>query len=284
MSDLQIYTAQDRFLRANLNPFVVFLSAWRNRVLIRRLTERQLSARYRGSMLGLLWTVITPLLMLGLYTFVFGVVLLVKWQLPAEAKGNFALLLFSGLIIYTFFAEVVTRAPSLMLENTAYIKKLVFPLEALVFTSLASAAVNALIGLGMLIAFYIAILGSPPLTVLLAPVVLLPISLTALGMSWVLASVGVFMRDIGLILNVVINVFLFFSPVFYPLSSVPEAFRFWIMLNPITPAVESLRAVLFLGQLPDAGIWCLSLMGGLVLNWLGFCWFQATRKAFADVC
>src|SRR5271157_3701190 len=267
MSDLQIYTAQDRFLRANLNPFVVFWSAWRNRVLIRRLTERQLSARYRGSMLGLLRTVITPLLMLGLYTFVFGIVLPVKWRLPEEIKSNFALLLFSGLIIYTFFAEVVTRAPSLMLENTAYIKKLVFPLEALVFTSLATASVNALIGLGMMIAFYIAILGSPPITVLLAPVVLLPISLTALGVSWVLASVGVFVRDIGLILNVVI-----------------KAFLFWIMLNPITPAVESLRAVLFLGELPHAGIWCLSLVGGLVLNWLGFCWFQATRKAFADVC
>src|SRR5262249_43830196 len=155
-SQLQIYTAQDRFLRANLDPFVVFLSAWRNRVLIRRLTERQLSARYRGSILGLLWTIMTPLLMLGVYTFVFGIVLPVKWILPEGARGNFALLLFSGLIIYTFFAEVVSRAPSLMLENTAYIKKLVFPLEALVYANLSTALVNLLIGLGMVIAFYIA--------------------------------------------------------------------------------------------------------------------------------
>ncbi len=284
MSYTQVYIAGERNIRAALNPRLVYSLAWNSRVLIKRLAIRQIAARYRGSMLGILWAIITPLLMLGLYTFVFGVVLPNRWQMPNGAHGNFALILFSGLIVYTFFAEVITRSPTLMLENITYIKKLQFPLEALVWTGLITALFNAGIGLAMLIVFYVALLGLPPLTILLLPLVLLPIGLTCLGLSWVLASIGIFVRDIGLILNVLINAFLFFSPIFYPLSSVPEAFRFWVELNPVTPAVESVRALLFYGQVPDLGIWGLSLLAGLVLNWAGFCWFQATRKAFADVC
>ena len=273
------------YLGDNIHPVAMLRNIWRHRTLIGRLSQRELAARYRGSMLGMVWAVLTPLLLLAVYTFVFRVVFKARWSMGSEEGGNgeFALLLFSGLILFNIFAECINRAPGLMLENISYIKKVVFPLEIIPVVVLLGALVNAGISFIVLAAFYGPVFGWPPLTAVLLPAMVLPLALLSLGLSWFLASAGVFLRDIRQFIGVAVTMLMFLSPIFYPASALPEDLRLLTLLNPLTPALEQARGVLFWGQLPDAGLWLLSLAYGLAAAWLGYAWFVKTRKGFADV-
>lgn len=265
-------------LPAVLAPVTV---AWRNRSLLARLTRREIEARYRGSMLGLAWAVATPLLTLAAYTFVFSIVLKVRWG--SVDRGQFALILFAGLLTYGIFSECVNRAPGLILQHHSYVKKFVFPLEILPWVALLGALFNAVVGSAVLLAGYLIVNGSPPLAGLLVPPLLLPLCLLTLGIAWLLASMGVFLRDLGQVVPVLTMVLLFLSPVFFPLSAVPEPHRTLMTFNPVTVAVESVRAVLFFGESPDWRQWSVSLALSSLVCWLGFAWFVNTRKGFADV-
>jgi len=270
-------------VRSSYNPFSLFACAWQYRALITRLAKREIDARYRGSILGVIWAFVVPLLMLGVYTFIFSIVFRIRWDVPMEEKGAFALLLFSGLIIFNLFSECVTRAPGLMLENVSYIKKVVFPLEIMPWVSMQVALFNAAVSLGILLVFYLVVHGLPPATVLLLPVVVFPLVLLILGLGWFLASVGVFLRDIKPFVGVLTTMMMFLSPIFYPLSAIPEAYRGLIQLNPLTLVLNSSKSVMFWGQMPHWINWVLYAVVSWVVGWLGFVWFQKTRKGFADV-
>ncbi len=262
--------------------------AVRQRALLRQMLRRDIAQSYRGSALGMLWSFITPLLMLGVYTIVFSVVFEARWASRAgettpPATGEFALILFCGLILHAFLADCLSRSPQIILGNVNFVKKVIFPLEILPVVVVGSAAFHFLMGLAVLLAAQLALTGTIPLTALLLPLVLAPFVIFCLGLAWILASIGVYLRDIGQIVGLATTVLLFLSPVFYPPEALPVAWRPLLILNPLTVIVENLRAVLLWGNLPN---WpALGYYGAFSLAFmlLGFAWFQKTRKGFADV-
>jgi lipopolysaccharide transport system permease protein len=259
--------------------------------LLYELIRRDIVGRYRGSTLGVLWSLITPLLMLALYTFVFGVVLKARWPVSVSASSatteqsasEFALILFVGLIIFQIFGEVLNRAPGLVLYNGNYVKKIVFPLEILAPMGLGTAMFHALLSLGVLLIALVLIRGSIPPTALLLPLILAPYCLLVVGLAWFLASLGVYYRDIGQFLGTVINALMFLSPIFFPRSALPEWIRPWVALNPISWPVEEARAILIWGELPDLVGYIVYTVVAVTIATLGYIWFQKTRKGFADV-
>lgn len=187
------------------------------------------------------------------------------------------------MIVYGLFAEMVNRAPGLILSNVNYVKKVVFPLEILPVVGMGAALFHSLISLGVLLLAILLINGSLAWTAIFFPMIILPLLIATLGVAWFLASIGVFVRDVGQITGMFITVLMFMSPVFYSISALPVKFQFWLMLNPLTFMIEQSRAVMVFGKLPDwigLGIYTVA---SLAVAWAGFWWFQKTRKGFADV-
>ena len=266
-----------------LSPLELFGSAWRHRILIRNLVEREVVGRYQGSVLGVLWSFFNPVLMLAIYTFVFSVVFKARWTGGGGSKVEFALLLFIGLMLFNLFAECVNRAPTLVLNHANYVKKVVFPLEILPWAGLGSALFHALASLMVWLAAHAVLVGPPPATALLLPLVVLPLLLLTLGLSWALASLGVYLRDVSQVVGLATTGLMFMSPVFYPVSALPQAFHVVFRLNPLVPVIEQARDVLFWGRGIDLPTYAASLALSSVVAWLGFAWFQKTRAGFADV-
>ena len=264
-------------------PLAVLGCAWHYRQLVARLTVREIEARFRGSLLGKVWAGIVPLFMLGLYTFVFGVLLKVRWPGLEGSTFQVALLYFSGLILFDFVLECLTRAPALLLEQVSYVKKVLFPLEILAWVVIGGALFRVLVGSAILLAFYLAIDGLPPVSALAAPFLMLPLALVAVGFIWFLSAIGVFVRDFRHAVLMLAPVTMFLTPIFFPLSSVSDPLRSLLYLNPLTLIVESVRATLFLGEWPN---WlALALYTGLAwaFAWAGRSWFLYVRGEFADV-
>lgn len=268
---------------ASASPMGAVRSLWANRQLIARMGQREIIGRYKGSAMGLAWSFITPLFMLAIYTFVFSVVFQARWGTSEESKTQFAVVLFAGLIVHTLFSDVINRAPQLVLGNVNYVKKVVFPLEILPVVQLLSATFHALVSVAVLIAAQLVFQGSLPITALLLPVVLLPFLLLTLGLAWCLASLGVFVRDVGQTISLITSVMLFMSPVFFPVQSLPPALQPWMHLNPLTFVIEQVREVVVWGRLPDWQGLAVYSLASIATAWLGFAWFQKTRKGFADV-
>lgn len=262
----------------------ILQSLWRHRQLVWQMSKREVVGRYRGSMAGLAWSFFNPIFMLLVYTFVFSVVFESRWEEGIEGgRGNFAVILFAGLLVHGLFAECVNRAPSLVLNNANYVKKVVFPLEILPWATLVSALFHTAISILVLLVAEWVIVGGIPWTVVLLPLVLLPFVVGIMGVSWMLASLGVYLRDVAQITGMLTSVLLFMSPVFYPLSKLPQQFQPWLLLNPLAFIIEQTRQVLVFGKLPDwGGLLVYSLIACLIA-WLGFAWFQKTRGGFADV-
>jgi lipopolysaccharide transport system permease protein len=267
----------------SISPKEMVASLWRNRSLIKALAQREVVGRYRGSVLGILWSFFNPVFMLLVYTFVFSVVFKARWSVGSDSKTEFALILFAGLIVFNLFAECFNRAPGLILANVSYVKKVVFPLEILPWVALGSAMFHALISLGVWLIAYLILFGVPHITVLLLPLVILPLLLLIMGLTWGLASLGVYLRDVSQFIGIVTTVLMFLSPIFYPASALPEKYRHLLLFNPLTPVIEQAREVLFWGKVPDMTILSIYLVGATLVAWLGFAWFQKTRKGFADV-
>ncbi|SDW09607.1 lipopolysaccharide transport system permease protein [Nitrosomonas eutropha] len=261
----------------------MFVSLWRNRSLVHASAKREVLGRYRGSALGLLWSFFNPIFMLAVYTFVFSVVFKARWNTGSDSKTEFALVLFAGLIVFNLFAECINRAPGLILSNVNYVKKVVFPLEILPFVALLSALYHAVISLIVWLVAYLVLFGVPHATLLFLPLVILPFCLFIMGLSWALASLGVFLRDVSQFIGVLTTVLMFLSPIFYPATALPENYRHWLYLNPLTPVVEMVRDVLYWGKIPEFAMLGLYWLATGFIAWLGFAWFQKTRKGFADV-
>lgn len=258
---------------------------WRNRDLIRQMTWRDVLGRYRGSLLGLAWSFFNPVLMLIVYTFVFSGIFKARWGGAEEADSHaqFALILFVGLIVNSLFAEILNRAPGLILNNVNYVKKVVFPLEILPVVAAAAAVFHALVSVGVLLLALLLVNGSLPWTAVFVPVVLVPLLVLTLGGAWFLASLGVYVRDVGQTIGIVTSIMMFLAPVFYPINALPEAYRSWMLLNPMTFVIEQARDVLIWGRVPNwYGLLAYSAVA-MLIAWLGYFWFQRTRKGFADV-
>lgn len=266
------------------SPREMLASLWRNRGLIRNLVHREVVGRYKGSMLGIVWSLVTPMVMLAVYTFVFSVVFKARWGEGGTAsKTEFALVLFAGLMVFNLFAECISKAPGLILANANYVKKVVFPLEVLPWVSLGSALFHFVVSLGVWLVAYLVLFGVPHWHVVLLPLVLLPLLMFVMGVSWALASLGVYLRDVGQLIGVLITMLMFLTPIFYPASALPAAYQPLIMLNPLTAPIEMARGLMYWGQLPNPVHVLLYCAGALAVAVLGFAWFQKTRKGFADV-
>jgi lipopolysaccharide transport system permease protein len=259
-------------------------SFWHNRQVIWQLTNREVVGRYRGSFMGLMWSFFHPLFMLCVYTFVFSIIFKARWGIGGEeSKVGFAITLFAGMIIHSLFAECVNRAPGLILSNVNYVKRVVFPLEILPIVALTTAFFQTIVSFVILLAALIVTNGYLYWTALFLPIVVLPLAIATLGVAWFLASLGVFARDIGQITGIATTIMMFLAPVFYPVSALPKQFQPLIMANPLTFIIEQTRAVLLAGRMPDwQGLILYSLIS-CVVAWVGFWWFQKTRKGFADV-
>lgn len=266
-----------------LSPLMVFTSLLSHWNLIRQLTKREIASRYRGSLLGVLWSLAHPIMMLMVYAFVFRIVFKASWNHGGEGNSEFVITLFTGLIVCAVFNECVNRAPTLILNHVSYVKKIVFPLEILPWVSLGEAFLNMGVSMAVLLVFYISCQLPLHWTATMLPLLVIPLALYALGMSWFLASVGVFVRDVGHATTILTNLMLFLAPVFYPLSSLPDAYRPFMYLNPLTFVVEQSRNVLIMGRMPSWEWVVIYFLCGAVVAWLGLAWFQRTRKGFADV-
>jgi lipopolysaccharide transport system permease protein len=257
-------------------------SLWRARDLIVQLTERDTRSRYRGSAMGMLWSAVHPLLMLTVYTVFFSEIFPGKWR-ATGSQGEFALVLFIGLLLHGFVAECLVRAPGLVVEQPNLVKKIVFPLDVLPVVAIGTAMFHLLIGLAIWFVFHLAIAGVPPVTALWLPVVLAPLVLLTLGVCWFVAAIGVYVRDIRHVTPVIAAVLLFASPVFYPVDAVKPPYDFIVAASPLTIPIEQARAVLLWGGAPRWDALAAYAGAAFVVAWLGAAWFRATRKGFADV-
>lgn len=262
----------------------VFASFFRNRKLIFQMAQREVLGRYRGSVIGLAWSFFNPLLMLGVYTFFFSFVFKARWGVAQDGgHTDFAVILFVGLIVHGLFAECINRAPTLINGNVSYVKKVIFPLEIFPWIAMGSAAFHATISVLVLLGLQLILAGSLSWTIILLPLIFLPLILVTLGFSWFFAATGVYLRDIGQVSGLITSVLLFVSPVFYPISVLPPPIRSLVMLNPLTLIIEESRKVLLFGETPNWIGLAIYTLVAVAIAWLGFWWFQKTRKGFADV-
>jgi homopolymeric O-antigen transport system permease protein len=266
------------------NPFNIAKHLWQYQELIRQLTRREVFARYKGSFFGLAWAFIQPLLMLGVYTFVFSVIFESKWGTHGQGdRLTFAMALFCGILTFNLLGDVANAAPGLVLGHANFVKKVIFPLEILPVVKFLDALIHACFGMGILLLGMLVTLHSVSWTLLLLPVVWLPMAFLSLGCGFFLSSLGVFVRDIGATVSVLVSMLFFLSPIFYPIEAVPPSLRSVCSLNPIAIYVEDARKVFLWGTLPDWRWYVAGMVFSMLIFVLGFGFFMRCRKAFADV-
>ncbi|MBN9286508.1 MAG: ABC transporter permease [Gammaproteobacteria bacterium 39-13] len=265
------------------SPFEMALAATRHRQTIFQMVKREILMRYRGSVLGIAWSFFTPLLMLCVYTFFFSVVFKARWNVETDNHVDYAVVLFVGLILYTLFSECINRAPQLILSNTNFVKKIIFPLEILPWITLGSALFHASISFGILIIGQFFLSGQIAWTIIFFPLILFPFLLMILGAVWFLAAAGVYFRDISHTTNIITSVLLFVSPVFYSTSMLPEKIHTLTLLNPLTVIITESRKILLFAELPNFTALSVYSLCSFLIAWSGFYFFQKTRKGFADV-
>ena len=261
-----------------------YLFPFAHRGLIRQFVNRDLQARYRQSVLGLFWAVLNPLLMLGVYTFVFRIIFKLRWAgVAVESDLGFALRLYAGLAVFNFFAECVNRAPRLILDQANLVKKVVFPLEILAWINTLSAMLHLGIALVLLLTFSAWEQGGLPLTVWALPLVWLPLLPLCLGLSWLFSALGTYIRDVGQALGMAISLLMFLSPIFFGMDSVPDVVKPWMFLNPLALTITQTREVLLDGQWPDFGALALHFLACMLVAVVGAVFFKLARKGFSDV-
>jgi lipopolysaccharide transport system permease protein len=253
-----------------------------HRSLVLELARREITGRYRGATLGSLWSLLTPFLMLAVYTLAFGYVLKSRWP-GAESTGDFALILFVGLCVHGFYAECFARAPTLVVGNTSYVKRIVFPLELLPWPVLGAAVFHLLLNLGVLGIALLATGHALHATALLVPAVVLLMLPFALGGMWFLAALGVYFRDVQQLVPPALTAMLFLSSAVIPVSAIPEAYRTIFQLNPLTPLIDAMRELLLHGGLPDLARLGWGVLAALLFATAGYAFFRRLRPGFADV-
>ena len=266
-------------LLAILNVFT------KNNQLIRSMIKRQVIGRYKGSVIGLAWSFFNPVFMVFAYTIVFSMIFKMRWVVDgsnSESRTQFGLILFAGMIIFNFFSEVLNQSHSLIISNSNYVKKVVFPIEILPIISLGAAFFHTIVSFIVLFISFFIFNGYLDWHILFLPFVFGPLFILSLGISWLFASLGVFIRDAGQLIGLITTLLMFLSPVFYPIAAVPHKLKFWIMMNPVSFIIEETRALIIFGQNPNWTGILIYLVISICIAWFGFYFFQKTRKGFAD--
>jgi lipopolysaccharide transport system permease protein len=252
-----------------------------HRQLFARLVPSDIQSRYMGSAFGLVWSMATPILLLLNYWFFLGVVLKAKWGV--DGSGDYPLMLFSGIVVYQFFAEVLGRAPNLIISHGAYVRKVVFPIEILSWVTVSTALFHLAVNFGILLLAQLLLRHELPITWIWLPLVLVPLVFFSVGVSWFVSSLAVYLRDIAQVVPLMLTFLMFLSPIFYPMEMVPPKYRAWLALNPLTPTIEQVRAVTAHGQNPDLFVLGIQYLVAVVAAVGGYWWFARTKKGFADV-
>ncbi|HDR9128353.1 TPA: ABC transporter permease [Burkholderia vietnamiensis] len=277
-----IFVKEGAELRHRATFSKVLLDLLIHRQLLLQLMRRDIAGRYRGSLFGTIWAFLNPLLMLSLYTVVFGVFLHARWA-GASNSLQFSVVLFAGLIIFNFFAECLNRAPMLICAHVNYVKKVVFPLELLSWMTVGTALFHACVSMLVWIVFAAIVYGTVHWTLVFLPLIFVPLILMTVGISWIVSSFGVYVRDIGQIIGVLTSFIMFLCPIFYAIESLPQAFQALLRANPLTFIVQQARGVMIGGQLPDFQMLAIYIVSSFVFAWLSLAWFQRARDGFADV-
>lgn len=260
-----------------------FSAFTRHRSLVMQLARRDVLGRYRGATFGMLWSLISPILMLSIYTLAFGYILKSRWPGSSGSTEDFVLILFCGLVMHGFFAECITSAPKLIVSNANYVKKVVFPLDALVWSMVFSALFHLAMNLVVLLMLKAFLHGDIPWTALFLPLIVLPLVVLAIGISLLVSAIGVYIRDIGQFVGVLATALLFLSSAIVPVQAIPDEYKWIFLSNPLTPVIDQAREVVIWGRLPD--LWALGLqtLAYLVLLVLAAHVFNKLRRGFADV-
>ena len=267
----------------NCKTFSSLHSKWE---LVFSLTKRELLSRYKGTLLGFGWAFANPILMLLVYTFVFGKIYGARWQLESTQlqTPSFSLILFAGLIVFNFFSESISRAPFLIVNAPNFVKKIIFPLEYLPLVQCLTALIHLVIGFLIWILFYLILnLQHPPVTLILLPVLLIPLFITVYSVSLVLSALGVYFRDIGSIIGFLVNILLFLSPIFYPKSALPQGYQWVATANPLAFYIEQARSLLIWNHGLDWELWITHSTISLIVFWIAQRYFHTVKGGFADV-
>lgn len=258
-------------------------SLFSNRQLYWELLVRDILTNVRGSMLGLAWVLITPLVLVAIYTFVFGVVLKSTWIGQTESPLEVPLIYFLGLVTFSFFFEIITRSPEFIRSNKTYVTKIVFPVDILAWVVVGTSAMKLLASIALLAVFMVLVMGHLPVGLLLLPVIYLPLLFLCTGLAWILNAIGTYVRDLYQFLLAIAPVFMFVSPIFYSIEQVPSSARAVFWFNPLTFVLENARAVLFFDGRIDWTGYLSFWAGALLVFFAGYAFFQKARRGFADV-
>jgi len=260
-------------------------SVFHNKDLVLKLGIRDLAQRFRSSKLGMLWTLIQPVAVVAMFYFVFSVVFENRWRHPDEPRGEFILALFAGFLVYNLFAEIVGRSPTLITGNPNYVKKLVFPLDVLPFVPAVGAVISAGISSLILLVLFMVVRHEVPYgTALLLPILLFPVFLLAIGVSWFLSALCTYFKDVPHAVPLILQALVFLSPVLYSMDRVPEGVvRDLMSMNPLRVPIELVRGALLDGSMPEWTSFNTNLLAAVVVFFLGYALFNRTRSGFADV-
>lgn len=266
-----------------INPLSPYKALTRHFSLIAQMTRRDIASRYKGSAAGLIWSFINPLLMLVVYTFVFSFVMNARWSMEHAGHMSYAVIMFAGLNMNAMFGECAMRASGLIVGNVNFVKRVVFPLETLSWSTVGAALFHLLISTIVLLVVLLTTTGSIPWTAVLFPLVVLVFVPFVAGTVWLLASLGAYLRDIIQVVPIVTTALMFLSPTLYPATMIPEPYRPLLLFNPMTIVVSTSQRVLVMGELPIWRDLMIYAVCAMAFAWLAFCWFEKTKKGFADV-
>jgi lipopolysaccharide transport system permease protein len=287
-----VYAGRSKMLRermsgpliASVSPstlFMPFERAWRHRELIRAVARREFISRFRGSILGPLWAVISPILVLATYTTLWSVT--VPQLVGDKTIADYSAEVFIGLITFNFFSELAYRAPMLLHEHVNFVKKSIFPSETLAWTAVLRSLTYTGIGLAVMLVFALAINRTLPATVLLLPFLVAPLILGLLGFVWCLSALGAFTRDIAYLMITIVPLLMFATPVFYRMSDLPPTFRVFEYFNPIAVTIDISRNILIDGILPPLWLYAVFVITSLVICRGGYAVFERYKGILVDV-
>lgn len=256
---------------------------YKNSYLLKQLVKKDIKQRYQGSVLGILWSFIVPILMLIIYTFIFSEVFQAKWDIDTSDKYQFALVLFCGLCVFNLVGEVMNRSTVLIASNTNYVKKVIFPLEIFPVVITLSSLFTCLISFVILIVAKLILYHNVSSTLYLIIPMFVPLIILAVGLGLFISAVSVYLKDVGNAISVIVTVLMYLSPVFFPLSAVPESFRGVCEVNPMTYIIENFRNVVLYGEMINWKYYGISCLVALAFYFIGKVVFMRAKEGFADV-